>query len=281
MPNRVYPRVYGGTDPSNNVPATVKGLSPRVRGNPAEADGFGAGRGSIPACTGEPRGHGYRSRSRRVYPRVYGGTRARRDDEHLAAGLSPRVRGNLPLRVRAGGRAGSIPACTGEPREGRRMTWRPKVYPRVYGGTPCKRRGSAAWGGLSPRVRGNHEAQAAVQSYMRSIPACTGEPPHIGPLAPCSKVYPRVYGGTQRGPKDAASGGGLSPRVRGNPLQVPGYREQERSIPACTGEPVKPKYGFDLSVVYPRVYGGTGRLLDRSTSRSGLSPRVRGNRAML
>ena len=53
----VYPRVCGGTARSGEDGAELPGLSPRVRGNQRDADGDQAGRRSIPACAGEPRGY--------------------------------------------------------------------------------------------------------------------------------------------------------------------------------------------------------------------------------
>ena len=50
----VYPRVCGGTIASLLDSKTVKGLSPRVRGNHLLRRRPGAFLGSIPACAGEP-----------------------------------------------------------------------------------------------------------------------------------------------------------------------------------------------------------------------------------
>ena len=50
----VYPRVCGGTQNAQNALLRPEGLSPRVRGNLAEAGGQVVGIGSIPACAGEP-----------------------------------------------------------------------------------------------------------------------------------------------------------------------------------------------------------------------------------
>ena len=103
-----------------------------------------------------------------------------------------------------------------------------------------------------------------------AIPACTGEPGGGSRFQSMTTVYPRVYGGTARRATLGASAVGLSPRVRGNPSVSRRVLNRHRSIPACTGEPLRPP-------VYPRVYGGTGELLASITSREGLSPRVRGN----
>ena len=90
----VYPRVCGGTQPAGAFRQPDDGLSPRVRGNPESALQGMPKVGSIPACAGEPGGRYYPYGDRRVYPRVCGGTTTILPDSVLAAGLSPRVRGN-------------------------------------------------------------------------------------------------------------------------------------------------------------------------------------------
>ena len=50
----VYPRVCGGTPKSSPTCRYWSGLSPRVRGNPAQQCGCSACSRSIPACAGEP-----------------------------------------------------------------------------------------------------------------------------------------------------------------------------------------------------------------------------------
>ena len=73
--------------------------------------------------------------TRRVYPRVCGGTRQPPRPTVKRGGLSPRVRGNridCALNPRY---AGSIPACAGEPSSMSRRGSRIRVYPRVCGGT--------------------------------------------------------------------------------------------------------------------------------------------------
>ena len=52
---RVYPRVCGGTDFALLVAYFLRGLSPRVRGNPYPPPYHRVDSGSIPACAGEPR----------------------------------------------------------------------------------------------------------------------------------------------------------------------------------------------------------------------------------
>ena len=192
-------------------------------------------------------------------------------------GLSPRVRGNLVDGLALGCSPGSIPACAGEPTA--LMMWpRPsRVYPRVCGGTWDLVRRYIGRQGLSPRVRGNLHRIACVLPKQRSIPACAGEPsPHGVPDVP-AEVYPRVCGGTGRRPYQRLAQGGLSPRVRGNRGVECGRIVDERSIPACAGEP---GYPFQLTYpmpVYPRVCGGTAKRQRVPGIARGLSPRVRGN----
>ena len=52
----VYPRVCGGTAFKGDSPENLKGLSPRVRGNPPRQPPVALPPGSIPACAGEPFG---------------------------------------------------------------------------------------------------------------------------------------------------------------------------------------------------------------------------------
>ena len=71
---------------------------------------------------------------------------------------------------------------------------------------------------------------------------------------------------------------GLSPRVRGNHPSPARSAASPGSIPACAGEPPARRCARRCGGVYPRVCGGTSRLLRRTRCASGLSPRVRGNR---
>ena len=182
----------------------------------------------------------------------------------------------LPLRMEE--RRGSIPACAGEPAFRRAARQSQKVYPRVCGGTGRRRRLTWKKRGLSPRVRGNPMGIMAARERRGSIPACAGEPRKPGPPTRGARVYPRVCGGTRPSGVPAKSGEGLSPRVRGNRRTVPRRRLPPGSIPACAGEPQLNAGLSVVQVVYPRVCGGTTSVSGSGGMKSGLSPRVRGNR---
>ena len=273
------PRVRGNRYPAGNWGGGGQGLSPRVRGNPRLQHPGSPRRGSIPACAGEPRRGGGAGQYRAVYPRVCGGTPPSRRRRDNPAGLSPRVRGNRSASPKTVSPAGSIPACAGEPWAGTRRTKRWPVYPRVCGGTPKTRTASASATGLSPRVRGNRSPAPGTLAGLRSIPACAGEPAFRPVTGRVAAVYPRVCGGTLPACFQASDRPGLSPRVRGNPLTTPAMRMAPRSIPACAGEPSDRPFPRAGQWVYPRVCGGTSSALIISGRFSGLSPRVRGNRA--
>ena len=230
----------GGTFSARFSLARRSGLSPRVRGNRVRRRPRGVRGGSIPACAGEPCVDNRLWVMPPVYPRVCGGTGDSMTTPPLVSGLSPRVRGNPPLVASTGDIEGSIPACAGEP------VWRvpryqgAKVYPRVCGGTGLRRWQDGVGLGLSPRVRGNLRSVRLGSPSRRSIPACAGEPARTAPDTRRTGVYPRVCGGTPSPAIACRTRGGLSPRVRGNPLCKAPASATPRSIPACAGEPRPP-----------------------------------------
>ena len=152
-----------------------------------------------------------------------------------------------------------------------------EVYPRVCGGTLARTLQGRAFVGLSPRVRGNPGGFATHNMPGGSIPACAGEPRGAVPAVAAAEVYPRVCGGTGFHIPLNDPGQGLSPRVRGNLLARHFSVGQDRSIPACAGEPPTATAPSIIIWVYPRVCGGTPSGHRLRANRSGLSPRVRGN----
>ncbi len=207
-----------------------------------------------------------------------GGTTTRDTISETIEGLSPRVRGNHAARCVPDGRAGSIPACAGEPHGKDHPPQHYKVYPRVCGGTTYERRWEQAARGLSPRVRGNRVKAEVEVAAKRSIPACAGEPPGARIALTWNRVYPRVCGGTESSNRFLRSAIGLSPRVRGNPRSAGSIHRPGRSIPACAGEPNAAPASHTRRTVYPRVCGGTFCPYPLPIPYHGLSPRVRGNR---
>ena len=255
---RLSPRVRGnpadaghGTGGSASIPAcageplkqdgrggTGKRLSPRVRGNLRRRPQMATSKTSIPACAGEPALPILSPWQVNVYPRVCGGTLTFLLISADLRRLSPRVRGNLRVRVPPAHAAASILACAGEPTRASHWFADTSVYPRVCGGTRASVRRRTDAGRLSPRVRGNPVHAAENQVAAASIPACAGEPASPATTCGASCVYPRVCGGTYLRELAAAAAARLSPRVRGNPGAGQAQINQVASIPACAGEPL-------------------------------------------
>ncbi len=172
----VYPRACGGTYLVRMIDVSGEGLSPRMRGNHGEVVGPSTHLGSIPAHAGEPRPPQVRYGPPWVYPRACGGTSPATCATYVAAGLSPRMRGNhlgLDLVVLP---QGSIPAHAGEPYPVSIANDVPRVYPRACGGTISFIALSLLNGGLSPRMRGNRHFLVFSLISDGSIPAHAGEP---------------------------------------------------------------------------------------------------------
>ena len=131
--------------------------------------------------------------------------------------------------------------------------------------------------GLSPRVRGSPVGDVYTLLLERSIPACTGQPAILIVSNELDQVYPRVYGAATPDSSSPNSPPGLSPRVRGSPLQMPAGPRCSRSIPACTGQPCYRQPINGKAQVYPRVYGAAYRKGLEIVECHGLSPRVRGS----
>ena len=147
--------MYGETRSRGPRVSRRPGLSPHVRGNLSALDAAALAMRSIPACTGKPIRQCNTLTAERVYPRMYGETRASTRHQSGMAGLSPHVRETVALDARARPWTGlsphvrgnrrlfnglfnglwSIPACTGKPETSSHrppITW---VYPRMYGET--------------------------------------------------------------------------------------------------------------------------------------------------
>ena len=115
----------------------------------------------------------------------------------------------------------------------------------VCGGTPSTGPGSWRNVGLSPRVRGNRSGCSSSHRWHGSIPACAGEPHRRSSLRDGPRVYPRVCGGTKVLKAGTLRIEGLSPRVRGNQVQIMNLFVEHGSIPerrlACSvgGSPIR------------------------------------------
>jgi len=233
----VYPRLRGGTAVGAVSIGQMMGLSPLARGNRRPLILVYTMRGSIPACAGEPQSRRPWPSPIGVYPRLRGGTMARRVIQSKPEGLSPLARGNLAPSPSPTLAVRSIPACAGEPSDACRSVIDMKVYPRLRGGTSLPLSGEWRCGGLSPLARGNPSVYSARRPAKGSIPACAGEPMFPYCSIRDAGVYPRLRGGTPLWSLRTPLCRGLSPLARGNRARPLDGRPRMGSIPACAGEP--------------------------------------------
>ena len=213
---RDHPRVCGGAYARRVPTYMAEGPSPRVRGSRRSRLGIGAGRGTIPACAGEP----YRRQTNPLaigdHPRVCGGAAITSAWLMTFRGPSPRVRGSLGLVAKVRQAEGTIPACAGEPCPLRISRGARRDHPRVCGGAEAGVTLIRDGRGPSPRVRGSLGGGLKRGVDVGTIPACAGEPRCRRPSARAAGDHPRVCGGARRQADCARLVAGPSPRVRGS-----------------------------------------------------------------
>ncbi len=272
-----HPRVGGGTYKRAKLFVSLRGPSPRGRGNRFGMPIHDPLSGTIPAWAGEP-GHIHPlSRVERDHPRVGGGTGNDLLWRRCGRGPSPRGRGNHRRRGHKRVLAGTIPAWAGEPRsEGYRGS-ASGDHPRVGGGTENETSPTCPTWGPSPRGRGNPKKHPLVASIIGTIPAWAGEPPTTCSTGPLGGDHPRVGGGTDVWPVYICQIQGPSPRGRGNHRPQKPRRPGAGTIPAWAGEPRAGKIFLVRDRDHPRVGGGTSTKWFSRFIGWGPSPRGRGN----
>ncbi len=150
----VHPRVCGERRGGESRCGPVNGSSPRVRGTLGPQRTAVLVQRFIPACAGNAARAESKLQIIAVHPRVCGERQPQRLEDRNHGGSSPRVRGTLRCRRRAGFWGRFIPACAGNARRVGRRPAAATVHPRVCGerGAPMHVRISG--NGSSPRVRG-------------------------------------------------------------------------------------------------------------------------------
>ena len=236
--------------------------------------------GSIPTHAGKPGAMAAGHRPALVYPHACGETVTVTVTVTVMPGLSPRMRGNPGPAGPAMRRRRSIPTHAGKPRYValRGATWR--VYPHACGETACPASSAGIFRGLSPRMRGNPEACGAAAGQFGSIPTHAGKPAARVVFFTASRVYPHACGETSPCTPWCVSCAGLSPRMRGNRLQLVDCRHGRGSIPTHAGKPGKHERLGICRRVYPHACGETHIAPTYNILSMGLSPRMRGNHVL-
>jgi len=274
----VYPRMCGEANRNGTWVLQTDGLSPHVRGSHPDLKLKRPAHGSIPACAGKPAWQAQPRTTQRVYPRMCGEAQCDESGRWAVLGLSPHVRGSPGLFLLDSRNVRSIPACAGKPGAKPTKGTIKMVYPRMCGEAPIAAKGHRTVRGLSPHVRGSRFTWQGTCLRDGSIPACAGKPNRPSTAILALRVYPRMCGEACAVRDGAGNARGLSPHVRGSPVGGGGGQQAHGSIPACAGKPDSPLSSRELSRVYPRMCGEALLISLLRSSRTGLSPHVRGSR---
>ena len=173
----------------------------------------------------------------------------------------------------------TIPARAGEPASVQDYGAICRDYPRASGGTYLAEGAASLATGLSPRERGNPPQRGEVGRRKGTIPARAGEPRRDDARPRARRDYPRASGGTTMTTWPPYSSRGLSPRERGNQLGSDELTIDSGTIPARAGEPGSRCRRRTSRRDYPRASGGTRGCANSKSTKTGLSPRERGNQA--
>ena len=129
----------------------------------------------------------------------------------------------------------TIPACAGTTPGIVQTDQRTADHPRVCGDNILSDDAEVAFGGPSPRVRGQPITIPHFLPGRRTIPACAGTTHAEGHCKQREPDHPRVCGDNAKGEAMQNYLLGPSPRVRGQRVQGAGVALHDRTIPACAG----------------------------------------------
>ena len=150
-------------------------------------------------------------------------------------GSSPRVRGEATARVLGPREEGIIPAGAGRSLVDGRRSVLSGDHPRGCGEKDGADNWGTAWGGSSPRVRGEGWRPRGRACRGGIIPAGAGRSARLPGDAPPLQDHPRGCGEKLKGEISAREKAGSSPRVRGE-AQANAYRKDSWGIiPAGAG----------------------------------------------
>ena len=253
----VYPRACGATYYCRLPLDLDNGLSPRLRGHREDIMARLKDQRSIPALAGPPLRWAATAHPDWVYPRACGATVEITGTISGWQGLSPRLRGHRRHKRQSNLIVGSIPALAGPPAGGCARVRDAGVYPRACGATRVGHLKPMTLRGLSPRLRGHQIAERDRLACFGSIPALAGPPSSQTACRARRRVYPRACGATTVVRVSNAYQKGLSPRLRGHPLESVRRVVWRRSIPALAGPPTHERQTIRRVGVYPRACGAT------------------------
>ncbi len=230
-----HPRGCGGHPRARSASSTCRGPFPRVRGARRIRTQHVRRAGTIPAGAGSTWRPHCAAGSCRDHPRGCGEHQGIPAIATRMGGPSPRVRGAHRPGRDDPSRAGTIPAGAGSTRRllcRRSSCW---DHPRGCGEHTALLGGPVSIQGPSPRVRGAPGGGEGRRFRHGTIPAGAGSTADCRDPSARRWDHPRGCGEHLEEEKAAASGTGLSPRVRGA-LRIAGILQPGGgTIPAGAG----------------------------------------------
>ena len=192
------------------------------------------------------------------------------------AGSPPRVRGKHYL-LRSAYRLPRItPACAGKTGHGRAKSVRHADHPRACGENQAKRSKSKQKLGSPPRMRGKQGADGSGAGAGRITPAHAGKTTSVPLNNPLWTDHPRACGENASIVLYFATLVGSPPRMRGKRIRYSTSRAMRRITPAHAGKTTPSRTRMAAISDHPRVCGENFPERQKSHSRRGSPPRVRG-----
>ncbi len=191
-------------------------------------------------------------------------------------GSSPRERGTLRgLVVEAHG-CRFIPARAGNTHRASGQASHGSVHPRASGEHAHAARHAEHVAGSSPRERGTLLHRAPHPLEHRFIPARAGNTYSALRKSRSATVHPRASGEHVHVGFSPARRDGSSPRERGTRACNRARRQRHRFIPARAGNTSRKDSDRRIQAVHPRASGEHAKVVSRSATVNGSSPRERG-----
>ncbi|AFV90760.1 hypothetical protein PACID_29950 [Acidipropionibacterium acidipropionici ATCC 4875] len=271
-----YPRLRGDDGQNRRAGRRLRGLPPSARGRRLPECGCTSKTRITPACAGTTPGTGSDCPGRPDYPRLRGDDRKQRRRAERLSGLPPPARGRRDHGDghRRPGRI--TPACAGTTAVWRCPCCAGADYPRLRGDDSAGCLMCDAQFGLPPPARGRPLGGGGVGVEERITPACAGTTkPQAGWQGPAAD-YPRLRGDDAFTGVEVSELGGLPPPARGRPEAAARPVRAARITPACAGTTSDRSGIACARPDYPRLRGDDLDIPPFRDGIRGLPPPARG-----
>ena len=194
----------------------------------------------------------------------------------LDQGSSPRIRGELGIKIPMDLVGGIIPANTGRISAELHHRRQSPDHPREYGENLMVVIGLGPFEGSSPRIRGECVAEHPRVAGQGIIPANTGRMDWLLADTQACTDHPREYGENKPSASSLVAWLGSSPRIRGEYSCTRTLGMRDRIIPANTGRICLRRSKSAIGTDHPREYGENFGVWFGFVFEAGSSPRIRG-----